>query len=70
MQYDINREAAVKIAKFEYLTGEEILPTNQRQIREQAKFSYSPLGKPFEKQTERQVDAIKSLKPYNKKDEL
>ena len=77
VQYDINKEPAKisalssgKIDKFEGLTGEEILPTNQRQIREQAKFSYSPLGKPFEKQTERQVDAIKSLKPYNKKDEL
>ena len=77
VQYDINKEPAKisalssgKIDKFEDLTGEEILPTNQRQIREQAKFSYSPLGKAFEKQTERQVDAIKSLKPYNKKDEL
>ena len=77
VQYDINKEPAKisalssgKIDKFEVLSDEEILPTNQRQIREQAKFSYSPLGKAFEKQTERQVDAIKSLKPYNKKDEL
>ena len=29
----------------------EILPSNQRQIIEQAKFAYSPLGKAFEKQT-------------------
>ena len=33
-----------------YLTGEEILPSNQKQIIEQAKFTYSPLGKAFEKQ--------------------
>ena len=57
LQYDINREAAKiptlssgKIDKYEYLTGEEILPSNQQQIIEQAKFSYSPLGKAFEKQ--------------------
>ena len=40
-----------KIDKYEYLTGEEILPSNQRQIIEQAKFTYSPLGKASEKQT-------------------
>ena len=36
---------------YEYLTGENILPSNQQQIIEQAKFTYSPLGKAFEKQT-------------------
>ena len=58
LQYDINRKAAKisalssgKIDKYEYLTGEEILPSNQRQIIEQAKFTYSPLGKASEKQT-------------------
>ena len=52
LQYDINREAAkmsalspCKIDKYEYLTGEEILPSNQQQIIQQAKFVYSPLGK-------------------------
>ena len=52
LQYDINREAAKisalslgKIDKYEYLTGEEILPSNQQQITEQAKFTYSPSGK-------------------------
>ena len=34
-----------------YLTGEEILGSNQRQIIEQPKFAYSKLGKAFEKQT-------------------
>ena len=48
LQYDISREAAKisalssgKINKFEYLTGEEILLSNQQQIIEQAKFTYS-----------------------------
>ena len=57
LQYDINRKAAKisalssrKIVKYKYLTGEEILPSSQQQIIEQAKFSYSPLGKAFEKQ--------------------
>ena len=53
LQYDINREAAFssgKIDKYEYLTGEEILPSNQQQIIQQAKFTYSPLGKALEKQ--------------------
>ena len=39
----------------------------QMQITEQAKFVYSPLGKAFEKQTEKQVGAIKSLDLSNKK---
>ena len=34
---------------------------------EQAKFAYSPLGKALERQTEKQVGALKSLKPFNKK---
>ena len=79
LQYDINREAAKisalssdKIDKYEYLTGEEILPPNQQQVIEQAKFIYSPLGKAFEKQTKtiedqgkKQVDALVALKPKN-----
>ena len=54
-----------KINKFEYLTGEEIGPFNQRQIIGQAKFAYSPLAKTFEKQTGKHVDAIKSLDTSN-----
>ena len=52
LQYDINREAAKiwalssgKTEKCEYLTGEEILPSNQKQIIEQTKFTYSPFWK-------------------------
>ena len=77
LQYDINREAAKistlssgKIDKYEYLTGEEILPSNQRQIIEQDKFAYFFVGKSFEKQTGKQVGAIKSLDLSHKKDEL
>ena len=45
LQYDINREAAKisalssgKLDKYEYLTGEEIVPSNQQQIIQQDKF--------------------------------
>ena len=57
LQYDIDREAAKisalssnNIGKYEYLNGEEILPSNQQQIIEQAKFAFSPLEKALEKQ--------------------
>ena len=35
---------------YEYLIGGETLPSSQKQIIETAKFTYSPLGKAFEKQ--------------------
>ena len=67
LQYDINREAAKisalssgKLDKYEYLTDEEILPSNQQQIIQQAKFNYSPLGKAIEKQ-------IKTIKDQGNK---
>ena len=77
LQYNINRQEAKisalssgKIHKYEYLTGEDILPSNQQQIIEQAKFTYSPLGKAFEKQIKtiedqgkKQVKALKLLEP-------
>ena len=57
LQYDINRKTAQisalssgNIQKYEYFTGEDTLPSNQQQIIQQAKFTYSPLGKAFEKQ--------------------
>ena len=56
LQYYINSEAAKisslssgVIDKYKYLTGGEILPCDRSRIIEQAKFKYSPLGKPFEK---------------------
>ena len=77
LQYNINREAANisallsgKIDKYEYLSSEEILPSDQSRITEQAKFTYSPLSKAFEKQIKttedqgiKQVEALKALKP-------
>ena len=77
LQYNNNREAAKisawssgKIHKYEYLTVEDILPSNQQQIIEQVKFTCSPLGKLFgkliktiEDQGEKQIDALNDLKP-------
>ena len=40
-----------KLINMNILAFKEILPSNQRQIIEQTKFAYSPLGKAFEKQT-------------------
>ena len=89
LQYHIDREAAKisalssgQIHKYEYLTGEDILPSSQQQIIEQAKFTYSPLGKSFEKQIttiedqgEKQIKAtedqeqVKTIKKYSYDDE-
>ena len=80
LQYDIDREAAKistwssgKIHKYEYFTGKDILPSNQQQTIEQAKFTYSPLGKAFQKQIkiiedqgQKHVDALKDLKSKQK----
>ena len=80
LQFDINREAAKilelspgKIHKYEYLTGEDILPPNQQQIIEQAKFTYSPLGIVFGKQIktikvqgEKQAKALENLRDQEK----
>ena len=79
LQHDIYREAAKisplssgEIDKYEYLTDEEILPSNQQQIIEQVKFTYSSLGKSFEKQTktikeqgEKQIRALQYKRPIN-----
>ena len=76
LQYDINRETAKistlssgKIDKYECLTSEEILPSNQKEIIGQAKFTYSLLGKAFKRQTKttedqgkKHVDILKTLK--------
>ena len=73
IQYDTNREttkisalSSGKINKYEYLTGEEILPSNEQQMTEESKFTYTPLGNAFEKRTktiedqrEKKVKAIK-----------
>ena len=76
LQHDINKKAAeisnfssCKIDKYEYLTGEEMLPSNQKQLIEEAKFTYSLLRKAFEKQItiedqgEKQIKAIQNQEP-------
>ena len=76
LQCDINKETAKisallsgKLHKYEYLTAEDILPPTQQQIIEQSKFTYSPLGKAFDKQIKtiedqgkKQLDALEKLK--------
>ena len=61
LQYDINRQAAKisalssgKIDKHEYLTGEEILPSNEQQIIE--------LVLPWEKLLENKQKQLKTKK--------
>ena len=39
-----------KIDKYDFLTDEEILPRCRKRVIKQAKFTYSPLGKTFEKE--------------------
>ena len=82
LQYDINGEAAKisalssgKLHKYDYLTGEDILPSNNQQIIEQARFTYSPLGKAFDKQIKtiqdqgkKQFDTLNTLKSDNNKE--
>ena len=85
LQYDVNRKAAKisvlsssKINEYEYLTGEEILPSDQYRIIKQVRLTYSPLGRIcktnkhilFEKQIKtiqgqgiKQVAALKASKP-------
>ena len=76
MRYNIKRNSVKilallceKIDKYEFLSGEEILPPEHRRMIEQAKFAKLPLGKAFEKQTktnedqeEKQINAIEDNK--------
>ena len=65
-QYVINKEVALlsgKIYKYKYPTGEEILPSSQRQVVEQAKSAFSASEKGFEKETEKQV-VLQSLSTF------
>ena len=76
LRYDINREAAKISASssdkiHKYLTGEDILPSNQQQIIEQARFTYSPFGKAFEEQIKTIEDqGEKQIKAIQIKDNL
>ena len=79
LQYDINKEAAKisalssgKRHKYEYLTGEDILPSNQQQIIEQTNFTLlwekhlKKQTKTIEGQWEKQIKALNTLKLDNK----
>ena len=48
--------SSFKIDKYEDLTIKEILPSSQSQIIQQTKFTYSPLGKSFEKSNQKNKD--------------
>ena len=77
VKYDISRKEAKVLAlssskfdKYEYVTEEEILPSDQSRIIEQAKFAYVPLSKVFEIQIKiiedqgrKRIEALKVLKP-------
>ena len=58
LQHNINRESAKisalssgKTDKYDCLIDEETLPSDRTRVIEQAKFTYSPLGKALKKQT-------------------
>ena len=61
-QYGINREVAKiaglwsgKVDEYEFFTGEEIIPSDQRRMIEQATFTYPALGKALEKQPKKEL---------------
>ena len=70
-QYDIHREGAKisalssgKIYKYEFLTGENIVPSNQQQIIEQVK-AFEKEIRTIEDQGQKQVEALNTLKSHN-----
>ena len=77
LHYDIDSDAAKlsalssgKIHKYKYVTGEEILLSNQKQIIGQVELAYSFLEKALEKPTQNWSVALKSLDTSNKKDKF
>ena len=60
----------MQIGKYEYLTGEEVRSPDKKRVIEQANFTYSPLGKAFEKQIktieDQGVKQIKVLRDHGK----
>ena len=58
-------------------SGDGVMPSYQNRIKEQAKFTYFPLGKAFEKQIKtiedqgiKQVEALEALKLEENKEDL
>ena len=79
----ISKLLSGKIDKYEYLAYKEILPSDQNKIIEQVKFTYCLFGRVFEKQKKKtttttaaedqgikQVEALKSLKSQEKKEDI
>ena len=67
IQHDINRATAKIFAlssemtnKYEYLTGQEILPLKQHKIIQEAKVIYSPLKKALQKQIKQLKNIMKN----------
>ena len=50
----------INFIEYEYLTDEEVLDSDQRRRIEQANFTYSRLGKAFEKQRRQIKDAAET----------
>ena len=75
LQYDVTRDtpniseiSSGKIDKYEYITGEEILPPDQSRMLEQAKFTHYLLGKELKKQIKYQIEKKKlKIKENTKK---
>ena len=68
---NISSLSSKQFNKYEYVTGKEILPSNQKQMIEQGKFAYSPLGKAFQKQikTIQNQGQVKIIEKYIYNDE-
>ena len=71
IQYGVNRETTKilallsgKIDKYECLTGKVILPSNQSQIIQQGKFTYSTLGKAFKERKQLKMKKENKLRHY------
>ena len=69
-KYQLSALSSGKTDKYEYLTGEQILPPDKRRVIEQAKLAYFPLGKAFGKQIktieEEDKNQIKVIKDHGK----
>ena len=69
-QQKISALSSGKIEQYEYLAGEEIQPSDQRRVIQQANFTYFPLGKAFQQQTKKSIEGqgikhVETLKTLN-----
>ena len=73
LQFDINRKpekiSALSSSKIEYLTGKEMLWSDQIRMIQPAEFTYSPFSKAFEQQIrieEQEEKQLKELEEHRK----